>query len=406
MHKIMIIIDTSRSSGRKFLSGAERYISTTPNWEVYIQPPDYLKKQRPDFNLGFPIEKFDGLLVRDAVNTAKIMNIHIPKVINDTRRELIPETSTIMTDSEKIGQVAADYLLGLGFKHFAYCGYRDFAWSQKRHNAFRDRLKNCDIESFSNLENELPRERQSITNRWKIAEWLKQLPRPVCVFACNDDRAISVLEACKIVGLNVPEEIAVLGVDNDELMCNLSSPSLSSIELDFEAAGFAAAKHLHELIQKKTEDKVIHVSPVEIIERRSTDILAIDDQDVVSALIFIRNHFHKPIQAIDVVNATCLSKRELEKRFKKILKRTIKSEIDRLRIDLIKKKLMNSNQPVYQIANELEFTDPEHFSRNFKKTTGLSPSEYRRNITSSNSIVPSTTAKKHFPEKASPLLLS
>ena len=379
MKRIMIIIDTSRASGRKFLSGAEKYISTMPNWEVYIQPPDYLKESH-DLNLAFSIEKFDGLLVRDAVNTTKIMNVNIPKVINDTRRELIADTSTIVTDSEKIGQVAAEYFLGLGFKHFAYCGYQNFAWSQKRQNAFWDTLKKHDIETTSNLENELPRERQTIINRWKIAEWIKQLPRPACVFACNDDRAISVLEACKIAGINVPEEIAVLGVDNDELMCNLSSPPLSSIELDFEAVGFSAAKHLNELMQKQTDNKVIHVSPVEIIERRSTDVLAVDDPDVVSALIFIRNNFHKPIQVIDVVNATYRSKRELEKRFKKILKRTIKSEIERLRMDLIKKKLLNSNQPVYQIANDLEFTDAEHFSRNFKKATGLSPSEFRMNI--------------------------
>jgi LacI family transcriptional regulator len=376
----MIIIDTSRASGRKFLSGAEKYISTTSNWEVYIQPPEYLKAK----SLDFRIEKFDGLLVRDAVNTAKIMNINMPKVINDTRQELIPDTSTIVTDSEKIGQTAANYLLGLGFKHFAYCGYRDFAWSQKRYKAFNDTLLNRGIESFSNFDNEPTGERQSITNRWKIAEWIKQLPQPACVFACNDDRAISVLEACKIAGLSVPEEIAVLGVDNDELMCNLSSPSLTSIELDFETAGYTAAKHLHELMQKKTEDKVIHVSPVDIVERRSTDILAIDDPDVASALIFIRNNFHKPIQTLDVVDATYRSKRELEKRFKKTLKRTIKNEIERLRIDLIKKKLINSNQPIYQIANELEFTDPEHFSRNFKKTTGLSPSEFRRNINRDN----------------------
>jgi LacI family transcriptional regulator len=380
MKKIMIIIDTSRASGRKFLSGAEKYISTLTDMEVYIKPPDYLIQESLDFNLSFPFDKFDGLLIRDAVNTVRIMNVNIPKVINDTHRELIPDTSTIITDSKKIGQVAAEYLLGLGFRYFAYCGYQDFAWSKKRYDAFSDILKDNDIETFFNLENEVSGQQKNNMERWKIAEWLKQLPRPVCIFACNDDRAISVLEACKIAGLSVPEEVAVLGVDNDELMCNLSSPSLSSIELDFEGAGFTAAQHLNELIHKKTEHKIIYVPPVEIVKRRSTDILAINDQNVASALIFIRNNYYKPIQVVDVVDATCLSKRELEKRFKNILKRTIKSEIKRLRLDLIKKKLLSSNDPVYQIANELEFTDPEHFSRYFKNATGLSPIEFKRTV--------------------------
>lgn len=380
MKKIMIIIDTSRASGRKFLLGAERYISTLADWEVYIQPPNYLQKNSPDFYLGYPFEKLDGLLIRDAVNTARIMNTDIPRVINDTQRELISGTSTIITDSIKIGQIAAEYFLGLGFQHFAFCGFQGFAWSQKRHDGFKRILMNHEIETFFNFENEHLKGHQNVMERWKISEWLKQLPRPLCVFACNDDRAISVLEACKIAGLNVPEEIAVLGVDNDELMCNLSSPPLSSIELDFDKAGFAAAEHLNALIQKNRDNKIIHVSPVETIERRSTDILAINDQDVISALIFIRNNFHKPIQTADIVNTTCLSKRELEKRFKKIFKRTIKNEVERLRMELIKKKLLNSNQPIYQIANQLEFTDPEHFSRSFKNLSGMTPSAFRQNI--------------------------
>ncbi len=380
MKKIMIIIDTSRASGRKFLSGAEKYISTLSDWEVYIQPPDYLRKTNSNVSLGFPLEKFDGMLIRDAINTIRIMNIDIPKVINDTQRELIPDTSTIITDSSKIGQVVAEYFLGLGFQNFAFCGYHEFAWSQKRHDGFKELLVKHGIETVFFFDNERFKQHQSITERWKISEWLKQLPRPLCVFACNDDRAISVLEACKIASLDVPEEVAVLGVDNDELVCNLSSPSLSSMELDFERTGFAAAKHLNDLIENKCEHKVIQVSPVEIIERRSTDILAIPDEDVASALIFIRNNFHKPIQTVDIVNATYLSKRELEKRFKIILKRTIKTEVERLRIELIKKKLLNSNQPIYQIANELEFTNPEHFSRSFKNMTGMTPSAFRQNI--------------------------
>lgn len=387
MKKIMIIIDTSRASGRKFLSGAERYISTLAGLEVYIQPPDYLKKAVSQTPLAYPLEKLDGLLVRDAVNTKRIMNIDIPKVINDTQHELIPNTSTIITDSRKAGQLAAEYFLGLGFEHFAFCGFPGFTWSQKRRDAFIQSLTNSGVDTVFNFENERPRDHQSITERWKMSEWIKQLPRPICVFACNDDRAISVLESCKIAGLRVPEEVAVLGVDNDELMCNLSSPSLSSIELDFERAGFDAAQHLDELIENKTEYKIINVPPREIIERRSTDILAINDKDVAAALIYIRNNYYKPIQVLNVVEAACLSKRELEKRFRKFLKRTIKSEIERLRVELIKKKLLNSNKPIYQIANELEFTDSEHFSRYFKNLTGMSPLDFKRNAGDDNKIV-------------------
>lgn len=378
MEKIMIIIDTSRASGRKFLVGAEKYISALADWEVYVQPPDYLLKEHPRLDPDFPLEKLDGMLIRDAVNTVRIMNVNVPKVINDSQRELIPNTSTIITDSKKIGQRAGEYFLGLGFKHFAFCGFQEFAWSQKRHEGFKNFLVKQDIETVFYFGNERLKQHQSITERWKISEWLKRLPRPVCVFACNDDRAISVLEACKIAGLNVPEEVAVLGVDNDDLMCNLSYPSLSSIELDFERAGFSAARHLDELIQQKAGSEIIHVYPIEIIKRQSTDILAISDQEVVSALIFIRNNFHKPIQAVDVVDSTSLSRRELERRFKRYLKKTIKNEIEGLRIELIKKKLLNSKQSVYQIANELEFTDREHFSRYFRNATGQTPLEFRR----------------------------
>ena len=379
MKKIMIIIDTSRASGRKFLTGAERYISTTADWEIYIQPPDYLQKRNHGFDLDFPLEKLDGLLIRDAVNTLKITHIDVPKVINDTKRELIPGSSTIIVESQKTGKMAAEYFLGLGFKNFAYSGFRGLAWSQKRSCGYANTLKENGVPKIFEYKNVFSKKQQRLTERWKISEWLKQLPRPLCVFACNDDRAVYILEACKIAKLSVPEEVAVMGVDNDELVCNLSSPSLSSIELDFERAGFRAAHHLDELIQKKSENKIIYVSPVEIIKRRSTDILAISDENIVSALIFIRNNFHKAIQIVDVVNATCLSRRELEKRFKKSLKKTIKDEIDGLRIELIKKKLLNSSQSLYQIANELEFTDLEHFSRYFKNATGQPPSHFRRN---------------------------
>lgn len=380
MKKIMIMIDTSRASGRKFLAGAEKYISSIADWEVYVQPSDYLKKNPSGSVMGVSLSKLDGLLVRDAIDTVRVMNLKIPKVINDTLREIIPNSSTIITDSEHIGKTGAEHFISLGFSNFAFCGFKEFPWSRKRLQGYMEHLEKNGIKNIFTFENEFFRQHQSVIGRWKVSEWLKHLPRPVCVFACNDDRAMSVLESCKIAGLSVPEEVAVLGVDNDELVCNLSSPSLSSIELDFERAGFDAAEHLNALINNKSENKVITVSTVEIVQRRSTDILAVEDEEVVSALIYIKQHFHKSIHASDVVNATCVSRRELERRFKKCIKRTIKSEIERLRVEMIKNKLVKTNLSIFQIANELEFTDPEHFSRYFKNTTGISPLEYKRNI--------------------------
>lgn len=376
---ILIIIDTSRASGRKFLTGVEKYATAFADWQVLIRPPDYLGEKKHGKNFWFRLEDVDGILVRDAFPALKLLKADKPIVINDTHRELIPGSSTIVTDSQSVGKMAAEYFIGLGFQNFAYCGFERLNWSVKRFCSYSQTLKENGISKIFEYKEDLSAKSQSLKERWKISEWLKRLPHPLCVFACNDDRAICILEACKFTGLNVPEEVAVLGVDNDELMCNLSSPPLSSVELNFERGGFLAAQHLKELIHKKAENKVIYVHPVEIVERRSTDVLAINDPEITAALIFIRNHFYKPIQAVDVVNATGLSRRELEKRFKKFLKKTIKDEIERLRIEWIKKKLINSNQSICQIASELEFTNPEHFSRYFKDATGQRPLQFRRN---------------------------
>ncbi len=388
MKRIMIIVDTSRVSGRKFLVGAEKYISVRADWEVYIKSPSYLRSDQSYSLLNIPLDNLDGLLIRDAVDSDHITNINVPKVVNDTQREIIPGTSTIVTDSYEIGESAAEYFLNLGFENFAYCGFGDIAWSKKRYQGFSDYIMKHGIQSVSDFSYKYNDdlkggyEVQEMQERMEMAQWLKSLPRPLCVFACNDDRAISVLEVCKTSGICVPEEVAVLGVDNDDLMCNLSSPSLSSIELDFERAGFSAAQHLNELINGKSGNKTIHVAGIEIIKRQSTDVLAINDEEVVAALRYIRNNFHKLILATDVVNATCLSRRELERRFKKYLKRSIKSEIERLRIEMIRNMLLKTTAPVYQIASELEFTDPVHFSRYFKNATGMTPSQMRKNFES------------------------
>ena len=376
MKKVLLIIDTSRLTGRDLLRGVERYISTFAQWEVDTLDPNYLtgdfSREVQQLDLG----EFDGFFICYTENISSILKIKKPRIIHYTPKEMLAGTSLIVTGSSKIGQMAAEYFISLGFKNYGYCGFKDIRWSDQRYISYRELLKRNgfdDLHCFINTPN-----RNKDTDRKKLTAWLKQLPKPICIFTCNDDRAIYILEACKRNLINVPEEVAILGVDNDELVCNLSSPPLSSIALDFRNAGFQAAKYLDQLMNRKMKDTILEVDPIEIVTRKSTDIFAVDDEELVTAMVFIRNNYHKPIQLSDVVEATSISRRELQYRFKAEFKKTIQDEINRLRIEHIKNKLINSRDPLYKIASTLEFTDPEHFSRYFKNLTGITPSEFRQ----------------------------
>ncbi len=377
MRKVILMVDTGRDSGRKFLRGIERYMRADARWEVCVQPPHYLPRENFNVRSWFHLQEADGLIARDSQHTASILNLKIPKVINDTRTE-VPEVSQVYTNSEQIGRLAADTLAGLGFRHFAFCGFKGLAWSDRRHAAFARRLKDLGYGEVFNYHDRPGGERRTETQRWNIAEWLKTLPRPVCVFTCNDDRGINVLEACKIVGLRVPEEAAVLGVDNDELICDLSSPPLSSIEMNFERCGFECARLLEEMMSGRESTGSIVIEPMGVVTRQSTNVLAVEDEELARALAFIRANYARAIQVRDVVAATVLSRRDLELKFKSRLNRSIREEINRLRIESVKRKLAWSGETIHTIAASLEYTDPEHFSRFFRRAAGYSPSEYRR----------------------------
>lgn len=377
MQKVIIMVGTSRASGRKFLRGIERYIRANAKWEVCIQPPHYLPSSKLGARSWFEFHEANGLIARDSQHTAAILGLKIPKIINDTESEN-PDTSTIYTNSEKTGLIAAEHFISLGFQNFAFCGFERLAWSDKRLQAYSGHLQKHGFSKTYSYQVKSKRIQKTETERRNISRWLQSLPKPVCVFACNDDRGIQVLEACKTAGLSVPEEVAVLGVDNDELFCDLSSPPLSSIELNFERGGYETARLLDKMMRSGKGSNNIVIEPVDIISRQSTNIVAIDDSQTAKAIIFIRENYHRPIQVKDVVAATVLSRRDLELKFRKILRRSIKDEINRLRAESIKRKLINSTDTIQNIARSLEYTDPEHFSRLFKQLTGHSPTQYRR----------------------------
>ena len=192
----------------------------------------------------------------------------------------------------------------------------------------------------------------------------------------------------KVVGPRVPEDIAVLGIDNDELLCELADPPLSSIPLNTEKTGYEIAEVLDAMMNGRDQsDKVITVSAKNVVTRQSTDILAIEDEEVSSAIRFIRERARDDIQVGDVVDATMLSKRALQQRFKNALGRSINDEIRRVRMDMVGKMLVETNLTVSQISHKLGFVDFEHIGRYFKKQKGMNPTDYRKKHGLSNLLM-------------------
>ncbi len=376
MKKVMLMVDTSRAASRQFLRGIERYMHIHQLWEVYIQPPGYITSRKMNFYNWIQQNNFDGIIVRDSPYLKEILKLNIPKTVFATTCESFPGISTISTDSYSISKMAADYFIGRGFRNFAFCGFGNLPWSKGRRDAYEKIL--AENKDFHFFQYSCPHGiHDLVIEKRNISNWLQNLPKPLCIFACNDDIGVYILDVCKNIGLKVPEEIAVLGVDNDELVCNLSTPALSSIKVGFEKAGFEAAEELDKQMNGDKSSAGIIAKAQDLIVRQSTDVIAAEDADIKEALLFIKENFKKPIQVRDVVGATSLSRRMLELKFKNLLKRSIKDEINKTRIEYIKRNLMNSNIPICKIAGSLEFSHTGHFSRFFKKTTSLSPKEFR-----------------------------
>ena len=211
--------------------------------------------------------------------------------------------------------------------------------------------------------------------------------------ACNDDRGHHVLEACKIAELRVPEDVAVIGVDNDILVCEMCDPPLSSIALNTESAGYETAELLDKLM-RNTEmcGQEILVAPTHVVSRHSTDIFAIKDENVVKALCFIFKNIRRKIIVEDIVKVTSLSRRSLETKFKKNLGRSIMDEVRRMRIGIISKLLIETDLSIAEICNTFSFIDMDHIARYFKKEkeSGCVNSGKRGNICNCFILIQST----------------
>jgi len=373
--RVILMIETSRAFGRGLLYGIARYSRIHGPW-VFYREPGGLEKSLPDLkNWGA-----DGIIMRNTPKSDVLSELNLPTILVIHGKEKKSYYPRIITDGEQIGRMAARHFLDRGFRHFAYCGFDDTSWSQQRCIYF---VKTVIQAGFKPHIYQQPKSR--VKQCWKneqviMADWLKSLPKPVGLMACNDDRGQHALEACKMAGLQVPEEVAVIGVDNDELVCDLSDPPLTSIALNTEKAGYEAAKLLDRLMtqKKKKTRKDIMVRPINIVTRQSTDILSIEDKEVAEAVRFIRKNSRKTIRVNDVADASGLSRRVLEKRFRKILNRSVYEEIRRVRIAQVCQMLVETTISISEIALVLGYPGVEHIARYFRKEKGKSLLAYRK----------------------------
>jgi len=379
VRKVVLLITPSRQYTRGLLRGIAKYSRIQGLWAFY-RPLDYREPKGKERLL--PLMKTwnpDGILMREPHKIEDIIAMGVPTISCPYTRERIPGITNIMTDHVSIGRMGAEHLLERGFQRFAYCGFDDWWWSRRRGEAFGKTAAETGYPTHF-----YPQPRAEAKRTWDkelpiIADWLLKLPKPIGLMACNDDRGEWVIEACKIAGLSVPDEIAIVGVDNDPLICDLCNPPLSSIVLNVEKAGYEAAARLDKMMAgEKASSCDIHVRPIHVAIRQSTDVLAVGDAEVAAAVRFIRQHPKTVLQVNDVVSGVGLSRRVLEKRFRTILGHSIHDEIRRTRVEQIIQMLAETTMSISDIAQTLGFSDVAHISRYFRREKGMSPLAYRK----------------------------
>jgi LacI family transcriptional regulator len=365
MRRIGLAIDAVASYGRGIIRGIMAYSRANPHVMITVEP-------LWSFGTLPAIQEWDvdGLIVqtfseafeqrvlsggRPATNVSNFCHgaTHIPTVIPDDRA---------------VGIMAADYLMSLGLRELGFCWPADTPFGELRLSAFRQRAAAAGA-------------RVHVCNSSKedLGQWVSQLPKPIGVLGCNDDWAHRLLNVARRRGIVVPDEVAVLGVDNDELFNSLVTPSLSSIALPAEQIGHEAASQLDRIMSGETLPYgPTLLTPLRVVPRESTDTLSIADQDVVVALRFIRQRAAYPLQVDDVMEHVPLSRRSLQRRFREFVGHSISDEIRNAHMELAKKLLTTTDLSMPQIATASGFTSATRLGIIFQQELTESPTEYRR----------------------------
>ncbi|GAO42714.1 AraC family transcriptional regulator [Flavihumibacter petaseus] len=381
MNKIILLFDISEKYGQDLLTGIVQYY----------------KEHGPALFCRMPIYYREAIGIKGILKFAKEWgaqgiigqldnNRHVKKIaesgihlILEDFKERFDEFPNITGGYYEAGRMGAEYFVKKGFKHFAFYGFRNIVWSRERAEGFEAYLheRGFDVYNFEH-------EELHTTDLWfykpsVVSKWLQSLPKPIAIMACDDARGQHITEACKHHNIRIPDDVIVLGVDNDEMTCNLSDPPLSSVNLDTEKGGYEAARLMDLMIQGKVKKpQNVMVMPTYIVTRQSTDIAAASDEHIATVLNFIHKNLENDINVGDVLEQVPISRRSLEKRFLEVTGTSIYKYIFKLRMQRFSQRLLETDKRISEIALEAGFTLTNNISRQFKQIHGCTPGEYRK----------------------------
>jgi LacI family transcriptional regulator len=371
--RIQLLLGLDDAFGRAVARGVIRYAKEKPDWKVYGYGRLFTGE------LAQP----EALIVRaetaEESKTFSAMGIPVVDVAC-----AYPGTGLMeaYNDDEETGRRAAAYLRSLGFQSFAYAGIEGTLWSRRRFYGFFDSL-GLQHPAVSQFERPLYWWRDPSLDRRELRQWLQTLPRPTALFGGNDIVGLRVIETCKEIGLSVPSDLAVLGVDDEDLLCELADPSLSSIRLDCEGIGRGAAQLLDVALNQNGDTRVskkaeIRLPPMNIVERESTRTLIHGDPLIVRSVTWLRSNARRRVDVGDLVAHLPASRRTVEKRFKAALGCSPRQLLQRYRIEYAKRLLLTTDMPLDSVAQGSGFTALQRFYRIFKETEGCTPGVWRR----------------------------
>ena len=381
--RVIILLLSAFKVHRDCLQGIIRYAHLHGPWEFHILEG----REAEQSTLDFKTWNADGLIAYanndDYCKTIRQANV--PRIVIDPwdhRQEEFPldHHNIILCDSYSVGKAAADFFLRQKFKHYGYVSEaKNAQWSRERGKGFASQIHTAGFECHI-YENHAPREQ----NDWgleqnQLKQWLLNLPKPIALLAAMDVRGRQVIEVCRSANLSVPYEIAVLGVDNDELICESTNPPMSSMKMTIEEACFEGAALLDRLMRKKDTSSatLIHYGPKEVAVRRSTNPKIISDKLVIQALEFIEVNACVPINVSDVVRYLGISRRSAEMRFHKELRHTILDEINRVRLEKVISFLKQTNLSIAEISRVTGYTNENYLAYVFRKHTHMSMTDFR-----------------------------